>query len=232
MNKTRIEWCDVTLNPVVGCTYGCEYCYARKMNQRFGWIEDFCKPQFFPERLKKLDSKKPQVVFMNSLSDIADWERDWIFETFLAIKKNPQHKYLFLTKRFGEWNNKRHIKGALFERVIRTEENAMFGLTIDRQVALDDYCNYDMHKWEIPNFLSIEPILEPITIDSELFESGFMKWVIIGAETGNRKGKVIPKKEWIDKIVVNCRKNRIPVFMKDSLIPIVGEENMIREFPW
>ena len=23
-------------------------------------------------------------------------------------------------------------------------------------------------------------------------------WVIIGAETGNRKGKVVPKKEWID----------------------------------
>ena len=30
MNKTKIEWCDSTLNSVVGCTYGCPYCYARK----------------------------------------------------------------------------------------------------------------------------------------------------------------------------------------------------------
>ena len=57
------------------------------------------------------------------------------------------------------------------------------------------------------------------------------KWVIIGAETGRRKNKVIPKKEWIDKIVKQCHENNIPVFMKNSLIPIVGEENMLREFP-
>lgn len=220
MNKTRIEYCDTTLNPVVGCTYNCEYCYARKMNQRFGWVSDFHKPQFFPERLKKLESKKPQVVFMNSLSDIADWERDWIFETFAAIKKNPQHKYLFLTKRFDNFNARYGRK--IFNEV--SKENVLIGQTITYQ---DDY---DKAQYA-PDFFSVEPILEEITFRPDRFQSA---WVIIGAETGNRKEKVVPKKEWIDKIVSFCDSDAInvPVFMKDSLIPIVGEKNMRREFPW
>lgn len=46
-----------------------------------------------------------------------------------------------------------------------------------------------------------------------------------------RAGKISVKK-WIDEIVAECDKCRVPVFMKDSLIPIVGEENMRRELPW
>lgn len=58
------------------------------------------------------------------------------------------------------------------------------------------------------------------------------KWIIIGAETGNRKNKVLPEKEWIETICKAARLTRAAVFMKESLIPIVGEENMRREFPW
>lgn len=39
MNKTKIEWCDSTWNPVTGCLHGCEYCYARKIANRFGTID-------------------------------------------------------------------------------------------------------------------------------------------------------------------------------------------------
>ena len=35
MNKTKIEWCDSTWNPVTGCYHGCPYCYARNMINRF-----------------------------------------------------------------------------------------------------------------------------------------------------------------------------------------------------
>ena len=58
-----------------------------KMNTRFKWIEDWNKPQFFPERLEKLKSKKPKIIFMNSMSDIADWKEEWIEEVFKAMKK-------------------------------------------------------------------------------------------------------------------------------------------------
>lgn len=59
----------------------------------------------------------------------------------------------------------------------------------------------------------------------------YIEWIIIGAETGNRKNKVVPEWEWIKKIVLLADNEGIPVFMKDSLIPIVGEKNMRREFP-
>ena len=35
-NKTKIDWCDATWNPVTGCLHGCEYCYARRIAERFG----------------------------------------------------------------------------------------------------------------------------------------------------------------------------------------------------
>jgi hypothetical protein len=41
-----------------------------------------------------------------------------------------------------------------------------------------------------------------------------------------------PSREWIDDICAQADKWKIPVFMKDSLIPIVGAENMRRELPW
>jgi protein gp37 len=36
MNKSKIEWCDYTWNPVTGCLHGCNYCYARRIAERFG----------------------------------------------------------------------------------------------------------------------------------------------------------------------------------------------------
>ena len=206
---TKIEWCDKTVNPVVGCTYGCDYCYARKMNQRFGWIEDFSNPQFFGERLKQLSTKKPTTIFINSMSDIADWGREDIISIASEIYKNPHNIYLALTKRPDSIGDGDHIHKA---------KNLWFGQTITNR---DDA---KIHR--LVDFLSVEPLLEEVKLD---FENTNVKWVIIGAETGNRKGKVVPKKDWVDEIVLQCFLYNIPVFMKNSLLPIMGEDYMHRE---
>ena len=73
-------------------------------------------------------------------------------------------------------------------------------------------------------FVSIEPIL------GEIKHIPFVDWVIVGAETGRRKDKVVPKRKWIENIVDECRKNGKPIFMKSSLAPIWGEP-LICEFP-
>lgn len=41
-----------------------------------------------------------------------------------------------------------------------------------------------------------------------------------------------PKREWIEAVVEIAKARGTAIFMKDSLLPIVGEENMLREFPW
>lgn len=68
-------------------------------------------------------------------------------------------------------------------------------------------------------------------IDENISALKYLNWIIIGAETGHRKEKVIPKFEWIKRIVVEADYNGIPVFMKDSLVPIIGEKNMRRDYP-
>ena len=214
MNNTKIEWCDCTVNPVVGCTYGCPFCYARRLNQRFGYIDDFAKPQFFPERLKQLDSKNPKIIFMDSMSDIADWKPKWVKQVHQAIKKNPQHKYLFLTKR------------PLSSNFI-VEKSTWNGVSITKK---SDIGKFGLLPADTNNFISIEPILEDLRLKECNIILNYAMWVIIGAETGNRKGKVIPKREWIEPIVNECRKNNIPVFMKGSLKDIWGEP-LIQEFP-
>ena len=79
-------------------------------------------------------------------------------------------------------------------------------------------------------FISIEPILEPVTLQNRI-RIPSVDWVIVGAETGNRKGKVIPQKKWIDDIAEHCLMTGVPVFMKESLRELMGAD-FIQEFPW
>lgn len=56
MNRTKIEWCDYTWNPVVGCKHGCSYCYAKRFAERglgeYGKHEKGRRfePRFLPDR--------------------------------------------------------------------------------------------------------------------------------------------------------------------------------------
>lgn len=35
-DRTKIDWCDASWNPVTGCLHGCQYCYAKRIAERFG----------------------------------------------------------------------------------------------------------------------------------------------------------------------------------------------------
>ena len=79
-------------------------------------------------------------------------------------------------------------------------------------------------------FASVEPIQRQP--DADMIDAiAQTNWVIIGAETGRRKGKVIPKKSWIDAIIERCSAEMIPVFMKESLRFIMGDD-FKQEYPW
>lgn len=220
MKKTKIDWCDCTANPVVGCSNGCPYCYARKLNDRFHFVNDWSKPEFFPERLKELRNKKPKAVFMNSMSDVGNWTQKQVWVVFDAIRENPQHSYIFLTKGFCDEASLLEVRD--YYNSLMKRENIFIGKTVDRSSRFS-ICHFD--------FLSIEPILEPINCEL-IGLNAWLKCVIIGAETGNRKGKIIPKKEWIDDIVKACDVHEIAVFMKESLREIMGDDFRQDILPW
>jgi len=266
MNKTDIEWADMTWNPVTGCLHDCTYCYARSqanrfkgydpvisdnlaicsaarqkhLNELYGSLQRKTKkgkivkaaypfgfaPTFHRYRLDEPQcKKKPQNIFVCSMADLfGNWVPDgWIIEVVEACKAAPQHNYIFLTKnpkRYGEMKGK-HIPDGFW-----------YGTTVtcnkDFDVRGSDL--YESIGTTRNIFLSIEPLHEPLD-KKRLANFKYVKWVIIGAETGNRKDKVTPKLEWIWDIVMAAEREGIPVFMKDSLLPIVGEENMRRDFP-
>lgn len=271
MNKTKIEWCDSTWNPVTGCRHGCEYCYARRIAERFGKkVPDFSgypvshsgvhmvdnkfdsnpypflfEPTFHAYRLDEPQRKtKPQTIFVCSMADLfGDWVPcEWIEEVFDACKKAPQHRYLFLTKNPGRYCDLQRA-GLLPE-----DNNFWFGATFDHSnwtgkrisgrpvtFSINGKNVHDAGDFYFPEypkknrFVSFEPLLYDI---GENIGSTGAHWHIIGAETGNRKGKSAVKKEWVEHIVEYSDHHGIPVFMKDSLLPIMGEENMRREWPW
>lgn len=139
------------------------------------------------------------------------WTELWVVQCLHAMENNPQHNYIFLTKAKG-------LKYSFFYNdTFNYSCNLYFGRSITRnnELSKTDYCNF--------SFWSIEPLLEPIKID---FNSNFnhIRQVIIGAETGNRIDKVVPKKEWVDDIVKQCDKANVRVFMKSSLKKIMGKD--------
>lgn len=207
MNKTKIEWCDASWNPVVGCRGSCPYCYARKMAHRFH--RDFI-PHWEEKNFQKSMPKEPSRIFVNSMSEIADWEPEWWRKVIERITVNSQHRFLFLTKHPSIYSD------------YYLPTNCWYGATATNQIEV----YYHQHTFgPILNhicYLSIEPLFEyinPMSIDKN-----YINWVILGAETGNRKERVIPPPEWIKPWLTLP----IPLYMKSNL-PWSGPWR--REFP-
>ncbi len=266
MDKTKIEWADATWNPVTGCFHGCEYCYARRIAERFAPARTPClgdpgmdgackldsdegmdtmleletpyKPEgrvipypmgFFPTLHKyRLNQPRkwtePRTIFVCSMADLfGEWVPDeWIKAVFDACREAPQHRYLFLTK------NPQRYQALAYMGKLPEADNFWYGSTATGPYKPLFYS--DRHH----TFVSYEPILESFGMpdDPERCAAACTDWAILGAESGNRKDKVTPKAEWIEDITREYRKRGKPVFMKDSLIPIIGEANMLRQFPW
>lgn len=255
MNKTKIDWCDMTWNPVSGCLHGCQYCYAKRIANRFGShheisdsliVEltnpsyDFYKekiepypydftPTFHKYRLgEPVRKTKGVTIFVCSMADLfGDWVPDeWIKQVFETCEKAQQHRYLFLTK-----NPKKYTE-LQFKIPFPTSDKYWYGTTVNNSADFIPPCRAEQlsRLKGCKKFLSIEPILDDI-YGIALEDLRFFQWVIVGAETGNRKDKVIPKKEWIIKIKEQCEQIKVPIFMKESLRELMGQD-FIQKYPW
>lgn len=187
--------------------------------------------------------KKPRNIFVCSMADLfGNWVPDeWIQEVFKACLKAPQHRYLFLSKNPGRYSDL-HRKGILPET-----PHFWYGASFDHSnwnrkripgrkttFSINGKPVHDAGDYYYPiypeknRFVSFEPLL--YDIGANIGSTGG-KWHIIGAETGNRKGRVQCQREWVEHIVQWSDKNGVPVFMKESLRELMGPD-FRQEFPW
>lgn len=205
MHKTKIDWCDYTWNPIWGCRNNCPYCYARKTAER--WGKSF-EPHWMERNFQSPMPKEPARIFVNSMSDIMYWEPEWWYRVLDKIELNPQHIFIFLTQdprayyimfEYLRWND--HIS-----------KNCWLGATATAEWPLQQAQSRLLPLTrDFLTFISIEPMLWPIHTD--VIDRKIIEWIILGAETGNRAGKVVPAECWIQPFL----ELEIPLFMKRNL---------------
>ena len=126
-----------TWNPVVGCEYACIYCWARQLAIKRRLYPQGFKPQFFPERLKRVPRKG--FIFVGDMADMfGDFiPSDWIEMVLKAIRKSgSKATFLFLTR-----NPRRYRE---FEDLYT--DNMILGVTLETNVKYEVL--YDIHFWD------------------------------------------------------------------------------------
>lgn len=211
MNRTKIEWTEFTLNPIVGCVRNCSYCYGRESNDHYKWIKDWTKPQYFPNRLDQPGKRNiASRIFVCSMSDLFGdgVKTEWTQAVFDMMKRYSWHTYQILTKcpeRLAEFEYSPTTK--IWDNY---RPNIEVGATVDSADAVKriDYLKKSRAKTK---FISFEPLL------SEMPKMNLkgVDWVIIGALTG-RKGAQ-PDRRWVQGIIDQAREYKIPVFLKNNL---------------
>lgn len=215
VENSKIEWTDNTFNPWWGCTKltgACDFCYAEVLDKRFGgdhWGAG--KPR---RRTSEKNWNEPRKwnraaqasgiipgVFCASMGDIGDSEvpDDWRQDLSILIDETPFLEYMLLTKRAHN-----------LEKYYRKEtlERCGIGATAETQKELDARWSYLKKCPARYRFLSMEPLLEAVTIRD--FDG--LDWVIVGGESGPNRRSINP--DWVRSLRDQCVANDVAFFFK------------------
>lgn len=207
---SSIEWTESTWNPVTGCTKispGCKYCYAERMTRR---LKAMGQPNYqrgfqVAEHEHALDLplawKKPQKVFVNSMSDLFHdgVQVSFIRRVFGIMSRAPLHTFQVLTKRAERLED--------LGKELDWPANVWMGVSVESQ----EYLYRLDHLRRTPaqvRFVSFEPLLADV---GEVDLSG-IDWVIVGGESG--PGARSMSADWVTGIRDQCLTARVPFFFK------------------
>ena len=208
--RSAIEWTESTWNPVTGCTKispGCKNCYAERLALR---LRAMGQPNYvngfevtLHERMLEapLRWKKPQMIFVNSMSDLFHKEvpASFIGRVFDVMRRASWHQFQVLTKRSDR------LLALSLE--IEWPPNVWMGVSVESagySCRIDDLRQTGAKT----KFLSIEPLLGPLP---RLNLRG-IDWVIVGGESGPGARTMDP--EWVRDIRNQCARACVPFFFK------------------
>ena len=208
--NSSIEWTGSTWNPVTGCTKispGCKNCYAERIAKRLfamgqaNYVNGF-KLTIHEHALKlPLKWKKPQTIFVNSMSDLfhKDVPEEFILKVFNVMNNAPWHTFQILTKRA--------------ERLAKVSDRLVWGKNIWMGVSVEnaDYIyridNLRKTKAKV-KFISFEPLINKI----EMVNLQGVDWVIVGGESGPKARHM--STEWVTNLRDQCLVQKVPFFFK------------------
>jgi protein gp37 len=207
---SKIEWTQATWNPVTGCTKvspGCAHCYAERMSRRLKAIGQPRYSRGFTLSVHDdalnlpLAWKKPQMVFVNSMSDLfhKDVPLSFIKKVFEVIAGSSRHQFQVLTKRAERLAElSPHLAWPTNLWMGVSVENAQYTFRIDLLRAAAAKVK----------FISFEPLLGPL--DNVNLKD--IDWVIVGGESGPQARPMQP--EWVESIRDQCLAANVPFFFK------------------
>lgn len=217
--KSKIEWTEITWNPVTGCTKiseGCKFCYAAAIAARRWEGRKFSDIRCHPDRLEvPLKTRRPTFIFVNSMSDLyhSDVPDDFLNRVFDVMEKADQHVYQILTKhgasqrgqRLVEFWAKRYPTDApahIWQGVsVENQEQLLFRVPLLKQISAP-------LKW-----ISFEPLLEEVDF-FPMGGDGKIKWGVIGGESGYANRVREFHLEWAEKLIAQLRQFDVAPFMK------------------
>lgn len=208
--QTKIEWTELTWNPVTGCTKlsaGCMNCYAERMARRLKAMGMDRYRNGFELTMHEdliaapLNWKKPSRVFVNSMSDLfhKDVPLDFIQRIFETMGNCPQHTFQVLTKRSERL--------AELSPKLNWPENVWMGVTVENQEAAHRLSDLRQVPARV-RFVSFEPLLGPI---QDISLEG-IHWAIVGGESGPKCRPV--SEEWVRMLLSVCREYGVAFFFK------------------
>lgn len=253
MSKTtKIQWCDSTVNPTMGCD-GCELrnkdrktCYAGLMHTHYGASNSGYAPTsedvtLFPGRMAEaarwsdlsgcerpdkpwLDGL-PRLIFVSDMSDALSKivTFDYLNNEVVAnVTSEVGRRHQWL------WLTKRPDRMAKFSKWLKTRGqswpvNLWAGTSITTQATTSRI----RHLLEVGDdqtirFLSVEPQIEVIDLGEWLPK---LSWVIQGGESGTQARPF--DLNWAVTMLAACQKHRVPYFLKQLGSRVLrGEEKL------
>lgn len=210
VSKSSIEWTESTWNPITGCTKvspGCKHCYAERMAHRLKAMGQKKYRNGFKLTLHEdvvedpLEWKSPQMIFVNSMSDLFHEEVPigFIQKIFRVMEEAHWHTFQVLTKRA-----QRLLE---LDPQIQWPDNVWMGVSVENQ----DYTpriDFLRKTGATTKFLSLEPLLGPLPG----LDLNGIHWVIVGGESG--PGARPMKKNWVIDVRDQCLEEKVPFFFK------------------
>lgn len=241
-DKSHIQWCDATWNPVTGCdeiSPGCNSCYARKQaerNQAMGSpnYRNGFKVTEHPHALDiPLRWRRPRRIFVCSMADLFHSKVTDLFlrRVFNVMWRASHHTFMVLTKRH------QRLERFAWEECggLGWPPNVWAGVTLEQHSYMERVDALRKVGAEF-RFLSCEPLLGsvlPINLRG-------IHQVIVGGESAWDANRRDMDLAWARELRDECRRQGSSFFFKQTggrpndkggELEQIPEDLRIREWP-